>query len=186
MKNKILSTYGDKVHLIFNETNLGQPSSIDKAYNTVESEYIFHSEDDYQYIGNPLFIADSINILEDRKDVHQVWLRHLPNYEVSHGKEGLNQFEPEILHTSGNVPYRMLKLPHCGNWCGFSWNPGLRRTNDYKALFPNGYAVHVGPGEKGSLAEYRCNEHAMKNGYRAALLLNGACNNMGQHVSTYK
>ncbi len=186
MKQKITDTFGDKVELIFNDVNLGQPKSIDKAYKTVTTEYIFHSEDDYQYIGNPNFIKDSMDILEERKDVHQIWLRHLENYFVSHGAEGAKQFELDILLTSTNVPYRMLKLPHCGNWCGFSWNPGLRRTGDYNRLFPNGYAHHVGAGETGSLAEYRSNAHAMENGYRAAFLVNGACNNMGQNVSTYK
>lgn len=185
MKSKIEETYGDKVELIFNEVNLGQPASIDKAYKTVTTKYIFHSEDDYFYTGNSNFIQNSIDILEERKDVYQIWMRHLDNYAVSHGPEGVKQFEDAVHRTSTNVAYRMLKLPHCGNWCGFSWNPGLRRTEDYNRLFPNGYAAHV-THERGAHAEYNCNVHAMANGYRAALLVNGACNNMGQDFSTFK
>lgn len=186
IKHQILGTYKDKVELIFNETNLGQPLSIDKAYKTVNTEYIFHSEDDYLYTGNPNFIKDSMDILEEKKSINQIWLRHLDNYIVSHGAEGLNQFEKDTLLTSTNVPYRMLKVPHCGNWCGFSWNPGLRRTDDYNRLFPNGYGFHVKPGQKGAHAEYSNNVHAMANGYTAALLVNGACLNMGQDVSTHR
>jgi GT2 family glycosyltransferase len=185
MKSKISNTYGNRVELIFNDVNLGQPASIDKAYKTVDTQYIFHSEDDYFYTGNSNFIQNSMDILKERPDVHQIWLRHIDNYFVSHGAEGSKQFEDQIHQTSTNVAYKMLKLPHCGNWCGFSWNPGLRRTEDYNRLFPNGYAFHV-KSEKGAYAEYNCNIHAMANGYRAALLINGACNNMGQDFSTFK
>ena len=45
MHKQILSKYGDKVELITNEQNLGQPASIDKMYNLVDTEYIFHCED---------------------------------------------------------------------------------------------------------------------------------------------
>jgi len=191
MKDRIIQEYGDTVDLIFNEVNLGQPRSIDKAYKTITTDYIFHTEDDYLYLGNPNFIQDSICILEERSDVHQVWLRHLEDYLVSHGpaalhgEEGIRLFEDEVLFTSTRVPYRMLRLPHWGSWCGFSWNPGLRRTSDYRRLFPDGYAVHVPPGEVGFQAEFRCNVHAMENGYRAALLVDGACNNMGHEGSTF-
>ena len=191
MRDKIFKEYGDSIDLIFNEINLGQPRSIDKAYKTITTDYIFHTEDDYLYFGNPHFIQDSICILEERGDVHQVWLRHLENYLVSHGlaalcgEDGIRFFEDEVLFTSARVPYRMLRLPHWGSWCGFSWNPGLRRTCDYRRLFPDGYAAHVQPGKIGFHAEYACNVHAMKNEYRAAFLVNGACNNVGHEASTF-
>lgn len=192
IQQKLISEYGNKIDFIFNETNLGQALSIDKAYKTITSEYIFHSEDDYLYVGNPHFIADSISILEERKDVHQVWLRHIENYLVSHGEEALNGeedvrfFEDEVLYTSANVPYRMLRVPHWGSWCGFSWNPGLRRTADYHQFFPNGYAYHIKLGEVGFEVEWRCNLHVFEQGYRAAFLINGACNNMGHNASTFR
>ena len=191
MRDRISEEYGDTIDLIYNEVNLGQPRSIDKAFKTITTDYIFHTEDDYLYSGNADFIQDSICILEERSDVHQVWLRHLEDYLVSHGpaalygEEGTRFFEDEVLFTSTQVPYRMLRLPHWGSWCGFSWNPGLRRTSDYHKFFPDGYAVHVQPGDVGYQAEFRCNVHAMVNGYRAAFLVNGACNNMGNEASTF-
>ena len=191
MWDTITKEYGDTIELMFNEVNLGQPQSIDKAYRTITTDYIYHTEDDYLYVGNPSFIQDSISILEERLDVHQVWLRHLENYLVSHGpaalhgEEGIRLFEDEVRLTSTQVPYRMLRVPHWGNWCGFSWNPGLRRTRDYRRLFPAGYAAHVQPDKIGFQAEYHCNLHAMENGYRAALMINGACNNVGHEASTF-
>lgn len=191
MRDRISREYGDTIDLIFNEVNLGQPRSIDKAYRTITTDYIFHTEDDYLYVGNPNFIQDSIVILEERADVHQVWLRHLENYLVSHGRaaldgeDGVRFFEDEVLFTTTRVPYRLVRLPHWGSWCGFSWNPGLRRTSDYRRLFPDGYAAHVAPDKVGFEAEYCCNLHAMENGYRAAFMVDGACNNVGHEASTF-
>lgn len=186
MHEKMKKTYGSSIDFIFNDQNIGQIKSIDKMYASVNTEYIFHSEDDYKYAGNANFMQDSIDILEERQDINQVWLRHLDNYAVSHGAEGAKQFEPDTLYTTTKVPYRMLKVPHCGQWCGFSFNPGLRRLSDYKRLFPNGYQVHIVDHKNAVFSEFECNKHAMANGYRAALLVNGACHNMGQNVSTYR
>ncbi len=183
MKKKIENEYKDKVKLIFNEKNLGLLQSIDNMYNMVKTEYIFHSEDDYKYDGNPNFMQDSIDILTENNNINQIWIRHLNNYTVSHGKNILNRLESEALQTSTGVKYRMVK--NNGSWCGFSFNPGLRRLSDYKRLFPSGYIKHIQKGH-GVCSEFACNQHAKENGYRAALLTNGACHNMGQHISTYK
>jgi hypothetical protein len=191
MREKIFREFGGSIDLIFNEESLGQPRSIDKAYRTISTDYIFHSEDDYRYAGNPSFIRDSMCILEERRDVHQVWLRHVEDYLHSHGPdalygpEGIRFFEDEVLRTSIEVPYRMVRFPNWGAWCGFSWNPGLRRTSDYRRLFPDGYAAHVPPGEIGFRAEFHCNVHAFQQGFRAALLINGACFNVGHEASTF-
>lgn len=184
MHQKLKDTYSDgSIEFMFNEQNIGQIKSIDKMYATVNTDYIFHSEDDYQYIGNQNFIQDSMDILEENEWINQIWMRHLQNYVISHGENGLKRFESEVLTTSTGVKYRMVKDNN--GWCGFSFNPGLRRVSDYKKLFPNGYMEHIKEGH-GVLSEFACSKHAAKNGYRAALLVNGACNNMGQHVSTYK
>jgi len=187
MKNKISQEYGTKIDLIFNDQNIGQALSIDKMYQTVDTEYIFHSEDDYIYSGNANFIKDSIDILEERKDVHQIWIRHINDYAINN--ININSvLEQEELLTVNNIKYRMIKSPHGGGWCGFSWNPGLRRTDDYNKMFPNGYGEFIIPEYKhsGVHIESFCNNNAMKRGYRAALLINGACNNLGTRNSTYK
>ena len=183
MKKNIENEYKDKIKLIFNEKNLGLIQSIDNMYNMVETEYIFHSEDDYKYDGNPNFIQESIDILKENNNINQIWIRHLSNYTVSHGKRMLDRLESETLQTSTGVKYRMVK--NNGPWCGFSFNPGLRRLSDYKKLFPNGYSEYTQKGH-GAYSEFACNQNAKKNGYRAALLINGACYNMGQNISTHK
>lgn len=188
MKEKILKKYGSIVELIFNDKRIGQSFSIDKMYKTVTSEYIFHSEDDYLYVGNPNFVKESIDLLEEKQDIHQVWVRHLNNFYVSHGNDGNSQFENEILQLQNGIKYKMLKQSHCRGWCGFSWNPGLRRTIDYRNMFPNGYSTFADPNHmiSGVETEFYCNSSAKRQGYRAALLINGACNNMGVGRATYK
>lgn len=185
MKNKILDTYKDKIELIFNDVNIGQTKSIDKVYRTVTTEYIFHTEDDYYYIGNPNFIKDSIDILEERKDVHQIWLRNLADFRACGNEDTMTQFENDILHTATDVLYRML-LADKNGWCGFSFMPAVKRTADYHGIFPNGYDACVTPPHYGSRAEGEVNTHAKNNGWRGAILVNGACDSTGHALSTYR
>lgn len=186
MKHNIISKYGNKVDLIFNEVRIGQAPSIDKAYKTVKTEYIFHSEDDYLFQGNPKFIQQSKEILDERKDLNQVFCRYWIDYADNGGYE---QFENQELHTSIGIPYKLCnKL--CG-WCGFSWNAGLRRTADWLNMFPNGFAQFTGPESfrSGVPTECRCNVHAMKQGYHGCILLNGGAWNKGKNdasICTYK
>lgn len=175
MKEKILSIYGDKIELIFNPTNLGPYKSIDNMYKLVNTEYIFHTEDDWKFDNNPFFIQESVDILEERKDIHQVWIR----------KDAQPDWIEDAIHkTSTNVSYKMLKVPHCGDWCGFSHNPGLRRKSDYLNMFPNGFAEFILPDQRAVFTEHNCNLHAMKFGYRAAILTNTSCVHIGGGRST--
>ena len=196
MKDKIINNYGNEIELIFNENTLGQAKSIDKAYQTITSEYVFHSEDDYLYIGNANFMQDSLDVLEEREDIHQIWMRHLDNYDETHGVGVIDRIalEKKTLYTSTNVPYRMIKSPHdcLGNYGGFSWNSGLRRMADYKSMFPNGYDFFIKIGKasmkKGDIVphvEEVSSKHALMQGYRAAFLVNGGCRDMGHLATTY-
>lgn len=187
MKNKILQEFGKSIELIYNDINISQVKSIDKMYNMVTTDYIFHTEEDYTYTGNANFIRDSVDILEERKDIHQVWVRYLEDFTRSHGSVYAKDLcEPQILRTVNNSEYKIIKSPYYA-WCGFSWNPGLRRTEDYHKMFPNGYSEFIIPGyeKSGVHSEAKCNEHAMKLGYRAAFLLNSACKNIGINQGSY-
>jgi len=177
MQSKILSNYGDKVELIFNSVNLGPYKSIDNMYKQVNTEYIFHCEDDWKFFNNINFMNESVDILEERADLHQVWLRPINTL--------FDWVEPNILNTKNNIKYRIMKNPHCGDWCGFSHNPGLRRKSDYDKMFPNGFSEFIIPNQKIVFTEHNCNKHADKQGYRAAVLINHACDHIGHGQSTY-
>ena len=151
--------------------NVGLLKSIDNLYSLVETDYIFHLEDDWNFESNPNFIQESLSILEN-KDIHQVWIRQdIPN----------NWLEKEDFGT-----YKMVKDCHFGDWCGFSFNPSLKRTNDYQWMFPNGYNFYNTHGTNSALNEHECNQIAASYGYRAAILNNRVCKHLGEGKSTYK
>ena len=178
MRDKILKRYEDKIHLLFNEKNMGQVASIDKMYEVVDTEYIFHCEDDYIFY-IPGYIEASVTILDNIPEINQVWIRKnmLSPSQISH------YLEPEIKDCQG-VKYRMVKCPNSGFWCGFSFNAGLRRKSDYTKMFPNGYREFYNK-ENPFFSEVACNTHAMKQGYRACQLLKGYCEHQGVGISTY-
>lgn len=177
MKNKILQRYGNKVELVFNEKNLGVCKSIDNMYNLVSTKYIFHCEDDWRFYGNPNFVKDSVSVLDEFIDIHQVWIR-------SHAAIG-KYLEQKMFRSKSGVEFKYVTIPHCGNWGGFSLNPGLRRVSDYKRIFPDGLSKFVVPNEPIVIAEYHCNVQAMKEGYKAVSLINYACDHIGHNQSTY-
>ena len=191
IKSNIIKKYSNKLHFIFNEENQGQAKSIDIAYNWLNDnhkiKYILHIEDDYLFDSNPKFIDQAIDILESRKDVKNVWLRHHEDYKLSHGPTAINQlFEPTILTTYNQTQYLELTQNHYGNWCGFSWQTSIKRMSDYLAEFPNGYdSIAKQNGVVGVHAEHKCSEHANKFGMRAAQLMNGCCRNKGWNATTY-
>jgi hypothetical protein len=116
--------------IIYNEQNLGQISSIDKAYSFVDTEYIFHCEDDWEFY-NYGFIEKSLEILKTDSKIFCVWLR-----EYQHGKVVLNGHP--VLPEIHNNMYRILGVFQERNniWCGFTFNPSLRRFKDYKINGP--------------------------------------------------
>jgi hypothetical protein len=168
---KIIDRYGDIFHIIRSPKNEGLLKSVDNLYSLVETPYIFHCEDDWLFKSNPNFIKESLDILEDNSNINQVWIR-----------EGI----PTNWLEFKNKNFSMVKQSHFGDWCGFSFNPGLRRLSDYKRIFPNGYNSLNVHGTNSALSEHECNQVAAINGYRAAIINNPACKHSGEGKSTYK
>ena len=140
-----LQKYNGKLEFIFNHEKLGQSASIDKAYSMVETEYIFHCEEDWEFY-NGGFIEDSIKVLKTQPKVIQAWIR--PKSDKI-----LNQIENKVLNLQIGASVRRV-LPASfivkganedgtdmviKDYMGFSWNPGLKRLKDWQEL-PNGYS----------------------------------------------
>lgn len=149
----------------------GLLASVDKLYALVDTEYVLHNEDDWLFRGNPYFIQESLEVLEN-PNINQVWIREGIPYTWLEEKTDAN--------------YRMVKQSHFGDWCGFSFNPGLRRLSDYKLMFPDGFNSYNTHGTNSALNEHECNQVASTFGYRAALLNNPSCVHIGDNQSTYK
>jgi hypothetical protein len=124
VKNK----YEFPIELIYNNPKLFQIKSIDVAYSLVETPYIFHMEEDWEFL-KPGFIEASKPVLEADENILQVWLRGLDDTTLPH------PYYPDIYEVNGN---QMVLVQYTGTWNGFSFNPGLKRLSDWEAL-PNGY-----------------------------------------------
>lgn len=164
--------------IIYNDKNIGQIKSIDKAYSLVDTEYIFHCEDDWEFYDYS-FIEKSLDILNKNKNLYCVWLRPYKHFRVLNNGHPV---EPSIVDN-----YRLMGVfkERTNVWNGVTFNPGLRRTSDCKLLLP--YQQFIGSKE--------CNvggvEQALSNlyfnrGFRAAITLNenGFIKHIGINNST--
>tara|TARA_A100001015_G_scaffold237421_1_gene270014 strand:+ start:4611 stop:6725 length:2115 start_codon:yes stop_codon:yes gene_type:complete len=111
--------------IIYNDKNIGQIKSIDKAYSLVETEFIFHCEDDWEFYDYG-FIEKSMDILNSNENICLVWLRPYKNGILSQNGH------PIDMNIVNN--YRIVSNNFLNQWMGFSFNPGLRRLSDYKLI----------------------------------------------------
>ena len=110
-----------QIEWTFNKERLGQATSIDILYSDIDTEYIFHCEDDWKFLKSG-FIEKSMKHLELSLAL-QVWLRG-PNDTNGH----------PLVEGIGN--YDLVSYGFQGIWHGFSFNPGLRRLNEYLLAKP--------------------------------------------------
>lgn len=114
--------------ILVNEENIGQVASIDKAYSYVDTEYIFHSEDDWLFLATQ-FIEKSLAVLEYDSNLVNINLRIRFDGERGSMHPVLGPFK-----TPNNIIYYEYEQNYLTEWHGFSWNPGLRRLADYKLI----------------------------------------------------
>lgn len=119
-----------------NEPKLGQMASVDLAYAHVETEWVFHCEDDWEFY-RPGFIDDSKKLLLNDKQALQVWLRSYAHDLCVHSP--YIYLGPRAVYNE--VAYYQL-MSRKQDWQGFSFNPGLRRLKDYQQHAP--YLQHGG------------------------------------------
>lgn len=169
IKEELTKIYSDKFEIIHNEKQLGLSKSLDNLFERSENEYIFHCEDDWYFEGNSNMIQESLDILKEFPNIHQVYVRHEIN-----NPHPVNQ---NILETSTGVKFKIVSqnfiTANSQEWNGFSWNPGLRRKSDYLKMFPNGFS------EFGD--EYICADHSKKFNYLSAILVNTSCFHIGNN-----
>ncbi|MCV6631193.1 MAG: glycosyltransferase [Flavobacteriaceae bacterium] len=115
-----------KYLLLYNEPKLGQIKSIDKAYSYVNTPYIFHCEEDWEFYRSG-FIEDSLQLLEEESQVISIWIRNLNDTNK-------HPVLPTRYSTKSGVNYYKLETNYLNTWHGFTFNPGLRRLKDYKLL----------------------------------------------------
>jgi hypothetical protein len=100
----------------------GQIKLIDLAYAMVDTPYIFHLEDDWEFY-RPDFMQKSRAFLERDPQILLVQLRAW-NDVGGH----------PISHAAPDHSFGVMATGYCDCWHGFTFNPGLRRLSDYQRL----------------------------------------------------
>jgi hypothetical protein len=142
---------------------IGQIAAIDLAYSHVETPFIFHLEDDWEFYRSG-FIERSRAILEIDPSTILVSLRAWTDTN-----------EHPLSFRSEDRTFGVMATNFHGVWHGFSFNPGLRRLSDYKRLgcFSNlpliTPAIHRKPS-LGLQCEIEANQFYHRLGYRAVIL----------------
>ncbi len=114
-----------KTVLLHNPVNLGQLKSIDRAYSMVDTEYVFHCEEDWIFYRSG-FIEDSISVLKHFPKVINIWLRE--RTDTNHCKV-LDEFESYENHKLYRFDLEDKKEPFA-----FTFNPTVKRMSDYKLI----------------------------------------------------
>lgn len=159
---RLLNLEPERIHLIKNEKNMGQIRSIDRAYRSVTSEYIFHCEDDWEFY-RPGFMEESLQILQQDARIFCVWIR-------AHDDTNGHPIAREPRSTPDGIGYRLMASGFRGVWHGFTFNPGLRRTADCLITGPYSelpLAHHLQGRTK--ITESDLSIHYHKLGYTAAI-----------------
>lgn len=163
------NTIEQKIHgpyeIILNDKNEGQIASIDKAYSRVETDYIFHCEEDWEF-NTRGFIEKSFEILNDNEKIFTVWLR-------AHNDTKRHQIELNYkFPLYNNDYYYLMDQYHKKMWCGFTFNPGLRRTKDCMIFHPyDSLKIRNTKGKKGLdiMHESDLSIYYQELGYRGAI-----------------
>lgn len=157
--------------LVLHPENVGLMKSIDLGYQHIETDYFFHCEDDWSFIGKGGFIEESLAIMQNRPDIEEVWLDDYNDYPI----------DPELYEING-VKYKLLNEGFEG-WYGFTTACGLKRMSDYNKVGPY-YEIDRGltiwHHERNIGNKY----HEL--GYRSAILMDKYVINIGVGNSEYK
>ncbi|MDD2653096.1 MAG: glycosyltransferase [Sulfurimonas sp.] len=158
---KIINNYKSySFTIISNKEKLGQLKSIDKAYSLVTSKYIFHCEDDWNFLDYG-FIEKSIDILEKDKNILSVWLRNIDELTTI-------EFSDEVYSTSSNEKYKLVYSDI------LSFNPSLRRLSEYKLI--KNFAQH-----ENKMFERTISDFYKNSGFLSAIFLKPYVEHIGWH-----
>ena len=136
-----------------------------------ETEYIFHSEDDWEFFDSS-FIEKSIEVLKEDPKIVNINLR--VRFDGERGS--MHPLEPFTKSTKNGIIYHEYVRDYLNEWHGFSWNPGLRRLDDYNKIKPyKNYVNEQGVGQRDRTLDYR-----------SACLEKSYCKHIGQNSITPK
>lgn len=153
---------------------VGQIAAIDYAYSRVQTPYIFHLEDDWEFYKSG-FIEKSMAILIREPKCLQVWLRALDDTNQ-------HPIEPrEFRHRSVTWRRMAWNYDSWGVWHGFSFNPGLRRLTDYRMSGGYGSLGEFDFRKRGT-AEAKINHFYWQHEFYAVILSDNSAGGYVRHI----
>jgi hypothetical protein len=166
----------ENIQLIYNNKNIGQIESIDKVYYLVDTKWIFHCEEDWLFTKKG-FIEESLRIFKLESDkLFTVWLRP---YNDTNLHPIIKTNDKDYNYMDKNFSYFYKGIKH--TWCGFTFNPGLRKTKDALLLHPYIKNIPINPLSN-TVEEYIINKSYYNLGYYAAITNTpeGYCKHIGR------
>lgn len=166
---ELVQKYSDKNITWHSGTKRGLSASWDYLVGLVKTEYFLNLEDDFLFEGNPNFIEESIAIL---LHYDQVWIRDKKDHSHPISADKFPFYFTEELQT---IFSPVLKTK---DWCGFTFNPSVRKLSKWNAWFPNGIS---GKDEIDLSRELYCY-------YTAVSLVNSSIRHIGggRHSNNFK
>ncbi len=125
---QVRELFGDRYDIMCNAQKKGQMQSIRDAYETIDTEYAFHCEDDWEFYKEG-FIEEAFAILASDEKITQVLLRTQENLNRDE-----NFFTFGELQQVEQYGFRRVYPTADFEWGSFSFNPGLKRMADYHKL----------------------------------------------------
>ena len=163
---QLLKIYSKEHEIIRNETNIGQIASIDKMYPKVETKWIFHSEDDIEYVKKG-FVRKSLQMFRDYDSRYGrlFTVGGFPTDDPNH-----MWIRPKRLGESLMLAKTECKLmtQRKGEMGGFALTHGLRRTRDCLRFGPYSEVK-----SKLKTQEWDIGKLYLDKGYRTAVPLDG-------------
>jgi hypothetical protein len=143
-----------QIQWIQNEGRKGQIYSLDRLYAEIKTDFVFHCEDDWEFVGSN-FIQPSLELLRQHPNIWTVNLR---------GQD----CNGHPLVSDPRLPVQILEPYWRDVWGGVTFNCGLRRLSDYKRI--GSYGRYTGYGQHGLGHEMELSRLHLDLGYRIASL----------------
>ena len=169
---KLIQEYFPFVELIYDGKRRGQFARIKEAWSRVDTKYVFHIEDDWEFL-HPFFIEQSKKLLDTESSILNVWLRDIDD-------TNLHPINKTLL-TSNKIYFWKLELNYNGEWHGFTWNPTLMNHKIiYEQLLKVGNVDKSGNNDNGLMVEIDIGNKCKELGLTSAIIPGGYVRHTGE------
>jgi hypothetical protein len=142
--------YDFPITTLYNTTKIGQVRSIDVAYSQVNTEFVFHMEEDWEFLlKSPIEV--SRELMEEDGKIITAWLRSPNDVTLNH------TYSKETYISKGGIQYKRCDVYYPrGMWNGFTFNPSLKRMRDYDLVRPYQQLPRITPAKQAGINPLEC------------------------------